>query len=321
MSNAAELTDCLDGLYPGRTALLLIPLCTPKPHKHGGDPCEHRGKVPIEREWNAKAIKRAGNNTDRDKHLAKLGSHLARGGNIGLVIPPGALVLDGDDARATAYLDCALPDAPLQATARGGHFAVAVPAGLDIRNAAKIRLTEEVSVDLRSAEKGQIVVEPSIHESGAPYTSKRPLPSNFSVLPECPPGLLDRILKEVGASSSSNETRSTEPRVICEGERDDTLFRLGCAMRRRDASFETIARALLEENAQCCHPPPHRGQGAKDRAKHHALRRDFHGRAKPVGSVRDPQRPLRFREEYEGRTRRCTAMQFHGAYYPRSGSG
>ncbi len=137
----------------------------------------------------------------------------------------------------------------------GGHFVVAVPADLDIRNATKITLTEDVSVDLRSAEKGQIVVEPSIHESGAPYTWKRPLPPDFSVLPECPPGLLDRILKEIGASSGGSDTRSAEPRVICEGERSDTLFRLGCAMRRRDASFETIARALLEENVQCCRPP------------------------------------------------------------------
>ena len=116
------------------------------------------------------------------------------GNNVGLVMPPGLVALDADSQPAAAWCDAALPDAPMQETARGAHFIVRVPANCRIKSTVKVPLAPGVEVDVRSGGQAQIVVEPSIHETGAVYSWKRLLPKAIEDVPECPPGICEAIV-------------------------------------------------------------------------------------------------------------------------------
>jgi len=182
-----DVLATLHELYPGRWASLLVELCSPtRAHAHGEGPCTtNRGKRPLAKGWHTQAVERWRAGAPTDSKLSPLAAHLARGGNLGLALPPGVVALDADTPEAAAWLETALPDAPVQATARGAHFlvrvehAVAATTGLEI--------LPGIRVDVRAGERSQIVVEPSTHASGAAYTWKRNLPEHLEQIPVCPP--------------------------------------------------------------------------------------------------------------------------------------
>jgi len=104
-------------------------------------------------------------------------------------------------------------------------------------------------VDVKSGPGAYVVAPPSIHSSGRRYTWD---------------GLADplEMLRNLPPAPDWVYRRTTGPRdavpddaPIPEGQRNDTLLRLGCALRRRGLSAAAIKAALLVENRRRCQPP------------------------------------------------------------------
>jgi len=183
----------LSHLYPGDWALLLLPLCKPTAHSHGGTKCTARGKRPIELKWQTKAAARLRSGpAGRSDWLEEIVGHVARCRNVGMALPPGVAAIDADDEPAVAHLIALLPDAPRQRTARGAHFLVRLPEGTDLKNRTKVTIAPDTRVDVRVG-GGQIVVAPSIHSTGAHYEWEVPLPIERSDIPNCPARLLRKL--------------------------------------------------------------------------------------------------------------------------------
>jgi putative DNA primase/helicase len=99
-------------------------------------------------------------------------------------------------------------------------------------------------LDLQSDGK-YVIAPPSIHpDTNKPYEWDKKLMFGATPLAEAPQL---KIEKKILASDPDAD--------IPEGQRDNTLFSLGGAMRRRGASQEAIEVALLEENRKRCKPP------------------------------------------------------------------
>lgn len=249
---AAEIRLRLDALYPGRWALGLIRLCAPSiAHTHrdrdGVDrECDARGKRPLDTGWQTAAAERYAAGTGRDAHLAAIARHVASGGNVGLALPEGAAALDADTDDAAAWLDTALPGAPAQRTARGLHELVSAPAGA--RNGVRVPIADRVEIDVRAA-GGQIVVEPSMHATGAAYTWLRALPLTRAELPVCPVPL------PTSDARGAQVSRRADGESIAEGARNATLMSLAGSMRRRGMGGDAIHAALAAENTTRCSPP------------------------------------------------------------------
>lgn len=177
MSAAEPARRCLREIYEAQWWPWLIPVCTPfEPHQHGRSPCTSQGKVPIESGWNRKAQERALVTGRLEERLDQLDQHLDAGGNIGLALPPGIVVLDADDFQAAAWLVDQYPTAPFQRTNAGGHLVTTYdPTRQTISARTKVEIAPGVVVDLRVGGKSQIVVDPSIHWTGALYEWGRTL--------------------------------------------------------------------------------------------------------------------------------------------------
>jgi len=247
MSTRDKLMDVrerLDECYPGDLALLLIPVSGPQGGKGGG-------KRPLEKGWNEKAMARFEAGEGRDEHLAMIVGHVSQGENVGWVVPAGALVLDADDERSVEYLDAVLPEAPKQRTRSGAHYLIQPPEGIEVRAMAKVGLAEGVSVDLRVAGRSQIVVEPSVHATGVRYEWDRKLPESLEDLPACPPEIVEALRSRFIQHGSADVSAERYP----SGTRNDSLFRLGCRLRRDGLSENEIRMALLRSNDEQCDPP------------------------------------------------------------------
>jgi len=248
-------------LYPSRLALLLVPLCSPaRPHSHGATPCTAPGKVPFARGWAADAVVRYEDpEADTAEHLARMAAHLAGGGNVGWVVPPGTLVLDADTLEAVAHLEARLPEGPSQESRPGrGHYLVRAPEA-PLRARCRVDLAPGVAVDLRCGGRSQIVVEPSRHATGAHYTWVRRLLADLGRLPELPEALLAPIVEQAGEERQRPNGRGNgadhEGGPIPEGERNATLASYAGAMRRRGMAPEEILAGLQAINSRRCDPP------------------------------------------------------------------
>ena len=128
-------------------------------------------------------------------------------------------------------------------TGGGGlHYYFAAPSTVEIRNSAR-RIAP--GVDVRGS-GGYIIAPPSLHQSGNRYEwIKEP----NGPLPELSPALV-RLLTERRPSKIGEERG-----VIPDGRRNETLFSIGCSLRRRGFEYEGILTRLLEENENRCQPP------------------------------------------------------------------
>lgn len=165
----------------------------------------------------------------------------------------GIWVLDCDGApglRTLARLEKEhngdLPHTPRQRTGGGGEQLIFnhVPG---LKNAIKFADGLDVRTD-----GGLFVAPASLHASGRRYAwidGSRP---DQVPVADAPEWLID-LIKEAGKA----KTREPVPEgaKIQDGERNDTLFRIGCAMRRHGVIQKTILAALTEENKARCKPP------------------------------------------------------------------
>jgi hypothetical protein len=174
----------------------------------------------------------------------------------------GLLVVDvdpksGGDLSLTdlieAYGDEWLDTLKVRTGSGGFHFFFEYPKGLDLRNTAgKIA----PGIDTR-ANGGYVVLPSSKHVSGNRYElldDARPLP--------LPAWLLERLTatKTQQPSKVINfqaKERSVSGSVIPDGQRNDALFRIGCALWGKGEAehLPDLHAQMLEVNARRCSPP------------------------------------------------------------------
>ena len=167
----------------------------------------------------------------------------AQNTNIGIITgeASGIVVLDRDGAKGQASLaGRELPKGPVVVTGKGRHFYFRHP-GFKVKN----RTNMLPGVDIRG-DGGYVVAPPSVHESGIEYTwmeGTKKLP-----LPDCPDWLLDLF-----RGNQSNSKGDDSP--ISEGERNNELFKIACALSGKGLDEESITERILQENAQRCKSP------------------------------------------------------------------
>ncbi len=240
----------------------LIPLCNPHQlHRHrlNGVPftCEAQGKIPTSTGWVELAEKRRCSGATTDEISAEISNHLNKGGNCGLAVPPGVIVLDADSERDAAQLAQACPDAPFQRTSRGGHAVLLLPSNLEISNRCRVSLHSELQVDLR-AYGTQIVCWPSIHHSGAPYIWKSALPATPRDLPELPAVWISALRSQAsirGTRRSAKQWQQLARDGVREGERHESLCSLSGKLFGSNIDPKLAYELLHAWSLACCRPP------------------------------------------------------------------
>lgn len=167
--------------------------------------------------------------------------------------------VNGEDGNRNPWLDEAmldyLDDAPQAITPSGGrHFYYKQPSGCQLGNSAG-RLAPKV--DTRGF-GGYVVAPPSMlaDRDGKKYiwVPSRELTMPPQDLPELSDVLLDRLSGRTFENANEIGLRQA-PELIPEGKRNDTMYRLGCAMRRYGLSEEELFCALQGINRVRCAPP------------------------------------------------------------------
>lgn len=203
-------------------------------------PCAPGGSVPITQHGFLDA------STDLDVIRAWWARHSEA--NIGLATT-GLLVIDIDGADnpwpSTPEQLAEMQDAPMSITPRGGsHHVFRQPDGVDLRCTTGVIAPK---VDTR-ANGGYIVVPPSRRLQG-PYhwIEGMELDIPREQLP-LPPGWL------IEALTPKEKQVVTVGDTIPDGQRNQTLFRLGCSARRNGASEAEILAYIAAVNANRCRP-------------------------------------------------------------------
>ncbi len=196
VSRSATSTETLLALYGEYWAMQLVRLTSAA--SNGRDP----GKRVIDRGWKSKPDIRRMTHTSALSVAELLAIHVEAGGNVGLAIPVGVVVLDADTSGAAEYLDQLAPAAPRQDTARGAHFWFRLPPGVKVANRTRVEIDNGIHVDVKS-HGGQCVVEPSIHASGFVYEWQRTLPDTPADLPLLP----EKLLQALGGTREPRDTR------------------------------------------------------------------------------------------------------------------
>lgn len=159
-----------------------------------------------------------------------------------------ALDVDGKDGeRSLKQVAQGVPPTPISQTGKGYHYIFLHPGGVLHNFAGKMP-----GLDFRG-DGGYIVAPPSIHPTGRAY--------QWALDPETtpptdPPGWLMRLLKPAGDRRPKGD--AVDPLKVLdgvpEGERDNTLFRYACRLRRQGMAKEE-AILLVVQAAKNCHPP------------------------------------------------------------------
>lgn len=162
------------------------------------------------------------------------------GGKNGLVV----VDVDGDEGfealGAGRVEDLKDESVPCVKTGRGYHFFFKSQIPI------KTKPGFVNKVDLKS-EGGYVVAAPSKHISGVRYEWVKPPDSG---IPDIPVWLLN------GRTGSEKMIVIEKPnKVISEGQRNDTLFKLACSLREKGVSYDTALSALEAENQKRCNPP------------------------------------------------------------------
>jgi hypothetical protein len=213
-------------------------------------PCKPGGKRPLTERGHLDAT------TDPSKITAWWN----RWPNANIGIPTGErtglLVLDVDHPAGLDALEAergALPSTRTHSTGSGGmHHLYRYPAGEEVRNSAG-KLA--AGLDVRG-EGGYVIAPPS--STTRPYEVLDDLP-----LAEPPAGLLEALRRKPeprsvdpgGRAGLSDVSSDVEGPPIPDGQRDDTLFHIGCRLRGEGHDEPAILDALDRVNRARCTPP------------------------------------------------------------------
>ncbi len=213
-------------------------------------PCEPGGKRPLTRRGHLDA------STDpRQIHM-----WWSKWPTANVAVPTGnrtgLLVLDVDQPAGLEALEAErgeLPPTRTHSTGNGGtHYLYRYPVGEEVRNSAG-KLAP--GLDVRG-EGGYAVVPPSA--TTRPYELLDDLP-----LAEPPAGLLEALRRKATPRSGGPGSRAglsaissdIEGPPIPDGQRDDTLFHIGCKLRGEGHDEPAILDALDRVNRARCTPP------------------------------------------------------------------
>jgi len=157
----------------------------------------------------------------------------------------GIIVLDVDNLMSLRHLEAFhghLPETASAITGKGKHLYFVHP--IDHLSNSVNRLGP--GLDIRG-DGGYCVSPPSKHISGAVY---RWISAKGIGPAPCPKWLLEALMAPVPPSATNGHEGA-----IANGQRNDILFRLACAMRAWGASPRAILAALEADNAERCQPP------------------------------------------------------------------
>jgi putative DNA primase/helicase len=208
-------------------------------------PCRPRGKTPL----TPHGCK------DATTDPATIRAWWARWPNANIAIATGASGLvvvdvDGEAGRASWQAlrrEYNIPaDIPQAKTGKGTHYYFSAPPGLILRPVVGFR----PGLDLRAGES-YVIAPPSVHPSGARYEWADFLSPADAPPPPLPPGLAALLAERTTPRGKAEPL----PDRIPQGQRNAALTSLAGSMRRRGASPEAIAAALLQENRRRCDPP------------------------------------------------------------------
>ena len=236
-------------------------LCSPdcrwesKDSEGHSTPCGAPGKVPHTKNWQRFCLNLPtydGLEADLQRFL-KFSPNGSQP-NVGIATGKASqsIVFDIDDPETQQWFiesGFVLDDTPTVKTGRlggGWQFWFAYDPQIESQD---VNLGNGISFEIKSDGK-QIVVPPSLHVSGSRYQWL--VPFDRDKLRPIPPELLKHIKQQYKTASKTTETPDGE---IPEGQRNQTLFEIGCAMRRRGATEASIQAALLQENTDRCNPP------------------------------------------------------------------
>lgn len=174
--------------------------------------------------------------------------------NIAFVISQSDFIdveCDSDEAeeRLQKLFDGSIPATPTWRSSRGFHRLFLRPDGLPKK--AKI-VIDEIEFRIGNGVAALSTLPPSRHESGVLYKWAKGL-TIFDVdvaeLPE------DIVAKLKSAKSTVSAEPPPEGDEIREGQRNDSLFKLGCRLHCSGLGKTAICQALLAENRERCLPP------------------------------------------------------------------
>lgn len=213
-----------------------------------GAACPSAGKHPAHKGWQELATSDLETLRRWLRFKPELNLGLATGRASGLIALDIDVKNNGDESLGRLIREYGeLPYTVLSLTGGGGwHYLFRDPSGV-ARNSAG---TIADGIDVRG-EGGLIVLPPSRHSSGRPYTwdaGAHPEDTEPALAPTWLLELIERTGKRRGAPP-------IPAGQIPAGQRNNSLLRIAGAMRRVGASEQAILSALVVENAERCEPP------------------------------------------------------------------
>jgi hypothetical protein len=162
-----------------------------------------------------------------------------------------ASLCDLTEAHGSEWLDTRVHETG----SLGSHLFFTLPEGLEVPNTAgKIA----PGIDTRAGD-GYVILPPSLHASGRRYRITEPKPERAA-----PEWMLEDLMRKPTERSAhvidfqeKRTRRSSGDSIISEGERNEGLFRVGCAIwgSGNAQDLPDLHAQLLEVNVERCSPP------------------------------------------------------------------
>jgi hypothetical protein len=182
--------------------------------------------------------------------------------NVGIALGPvsGLVRVDVDGPEAERELQrLSSGELPESLKFTGGRpesygLLYAIPSGVTLKTTPKPGGIALADGELRLQAKGsQTVLPPSRHPSGRRYRwVEGHAPDDMEATP-MPEWLVNLMQEDAPAEAGASVPDNGE--AIRDGQRNDTLFRLGCSIRNKGLNTNAITAALLAENKARCVPP------------------------------------------------------------------
>lgn len=192
----------------------------------------HKDKRPLE-QWKEK------NYPHDDPTLLE---HIKNGGNYGVLAGSDLIIIDADTERLNAIVQKELPKTFAVATGKGAHYYYWSPGQKKI----VLKDTKGHLGEIQAGGSCYVVGPGSTHPSGKVYTVKNN--ANITVLSK---ERLERIIP--------NQNKKEAPTLISgaqEGNRNESLFRLACTLRRNKVAMQDTLITVQHTNEKNTPPLP-----------------------------------------------------------------